>query len=169
MTVNRIKSELAKLAARAADVLPPPADDPVYLHWRAFYGAALGVLAPFPQARQLVEERCGDNEPYAFGRRRVVHPDMRFWLMKETLWAALVGFPDARAALEELVIRLEADRDRRLADCARRAEAEMSRMAGHPVRFRPGATDAQIAEALAAGDNAALLALTEPVPGGTPA
>jgi hypothetical protein len=94
---------------RLTQASPPAAllkDDREYQNWRCFYEVALEVLAPFPEARQLVETRVGVNEPHTFkpGWQPSVNGiDYRFWLCKETLWGALMDFPDAREALEKFV------------------------------------------------------------------
>jgi hypothetical protein len=88
------------------------ADDPQYQLWRLFYKAVLDELAPFPEARQEVERRIGVNEPCIFRpdwRRTVTGDDARFYFCKETLWAALEKFPDARQALDQALVEAFAD------------------------------------------------------------
>jgi hypothetical protein len=80
--------------------------------WRAFYEIALEVLVPFPEPQQEVERRIAVNEPCIFRpdwRRTVTGADFRFFLCKQTLWAALEKFPEARQVLDQALIEAFGD------------------------------------------------------------
>ena len=79
----------------------PLADDPEYQFWRTFYEAALEVLTLFPDARKKVEQNMSIQEPCIFRpdwEPRVTRADLRFYLCKQSPWAALQHLPEARLA-----------------------------------------------------------------------
>src|SRR5438552_1845730 len=85
----------------------PLADDPEYQFWRLFYEGALGVLTLFPEARKKVEQNMGIQEPCIFRpdwQPAASGADLRFYFCKESLWAALEKFPQARQALDDFLV-----------------------------------------------------------------
>jgi hypothetical protein len=99
----------------------PLTEDPQYQLWRLFYEGALEVLTPFPEARQEVEGRIGVNEPCIFRpdwQRTVTGADLRFYFCKQTLWAALEKFPEARQALDDFLIEAFRDEEEGIRDDA---------------------------------------------------
>jgi hypothetical protein len=107
-----LRSRLHKLE-RTVPARDPLEDDPQYQLWRLFYEAALEVMVPFPEARQEVERRIGVNEPLIFRpdwQRTVTGVDVRFYFCKETLWAALEKFPEARQALDQALVEAFGDK-----------------------------------------------------------
>jgi hypothetical protein len=114
-----LRCRLRKLE-QASPAPDPRLADPESRHWRLYYEAALEVLEPFPEARQEVVRRVELNEPLTFRpdwQRTVTGADSRFYWCKETLWAALGQFPDARAAWDQVVTMV----------CAARREREEQR------------------------------------------
>jgi hypothetical protein len=84
----------------------PLADDPEYQYWRAFYEIVLELLAAFPEARQKVEKNMSIQDPCIFRPdwgRAASGADMRFYFCKESVWAALEKFPEARQLLHAFV------------------------------------------------------------------
>jgi hypothetical protein len=82
------------------------------------------VLEPFPEARREVVRRVELNEPLIFRpdwQRTVTGADRRFYWCKQTLWAALQQFPEARRAWDQALT--EAFAARRQRDAERRRGA----------------------------------------------
>jgi hypothetical protein len=106
-----LRSRLQRLE-RTLPGSDPLTEDPQYQLWRLLYEGALEVLTPFPEARKEVERRMSIQEPCIFRpdwHRTVTGADVRFYFCKESLWAALQAFPEARKALDDFLI--EAFRD----------------------------------------------------------
>ena len=85
----------------------PLADDPEYQLWPLFYEGALEVLEPFPEARKRVDRNRSIQEPYRFRpdwQRTASGDDERFSFCKESLWAALAALPEARQALDQVLV-----------------------------------------------------------------
>ena len=85
----------------------PLADDPAYQLWRLFYEGALEVLAPFPEARKRVDRNRSIQEPYRFRpdwQRTTSGDAARFSFCKGSLWAALAALPEARQALDQVLV-----------------------------------------------------------------
>ena len=88
------------------------ANDPEYQLWRLFYDVALEVLTPFPEARAKVERSMSIQEPCIFRpdwEPTAAGNDLRFYFCKESLWAALQSFPEARAALDNALLEVLGD------------------------------------------------------------
>jgi len=106
---------LRRRLEKLEQTLPGPdllADHPEYRYWRLFYEGALEVLTPFPEARKKVEQNMSIQEPCRFRpdwQPAASGADLRFYFCNESLWAALQGFPEARQALDQVLVAAFAD------------------------------------------------------------
>jgi len=102
----RLQRRLQKLE----QLVPGPdllAVDPEYECWRTFYESALDILKPFPDALKKVEENMSVQEPCFFRTGEEpgsAEEDLRFYFCKESLWATLVDFPEAKGALDDFLV-----------------------------------------------------------------
>jgi hypothetical protein len=77
--------------------------------WLWFKRLTFAVLTEggFAEALALVRQRIAGNEPHVFSGKAGGTPEVRLWIMTESLWHALRGFPAAYLALEHAVRRCE--------------------------------------------------------------
>jgi hypothetical protein len=81
-------------------------EDPWYQLWLGFkeFAFAEPERGGFAEALGLVRQRVEGNERHVFpGHGPILREghDVRLWVMCETVWTALRGFPDANRAVED--------------------------------------------------------------------
>jgi hypothetical protein len=118
------RSRLARLEATLPE---PPAPDEWHSAWLWFRDFAFAVLEEggHAEALALARVRVAGNEPHVFpGDGPILRSggaDVRLWVMTQTVWTAVLGFPQAREALEAAL---------RLVEAARREGREIGRKLG---------------------------------------
>lgn len=98
----------SRLERLERELPPAPEDDPdaeVKETFRAFLCLVTDVLEDaHPEAlRQVYKNVQGNWCAWESSAK----PDIKWWLMRDTVWAALREFPEAERALEEAVSELE--------------------------------------------------------------